>query len=71
LSYMIGQEVGEMVYEVCKCKEFRNDVICVSVFCNVFLDMNKQSVVFAVVMLGVYSIFKGQFFCTIALEVEL
>jgi len=26
LSYMIGQEVCEVVSEVCKCKEFRDDI---------------------------------------------
>jgi len=32
LSYMIGQEVGEMVSGVCKCKEFRDDVMSVFLF---------------------------------------
>lgn len=29
LSYMIGQEVDEIVSEVCKSKEFRDDVMSV------------------------------------------
>jgi hypothetical protein len=38
---MVGQEVGEMVIEVNKCKEFRHDAICVYFYCNVLLDMHK------------------------------